>query len=72
MDLLEITEKHTMRREQAADLLRDIADSLSRHNSVDLLQNGHKISVKVPNEVEVEVEVEVESDESGIEIEIKW
>lgn len=72
MELLEITEKHSMRREQAADLLRDIADALSRHNGLDFLSEGKKLHVRVPDEVEVELEVEIESGESGIEIEINW
>ncbi|MBN7797807.1 amphi-Trp domain-containing protein [Parahaliea mediterranea] len=72
MELLEITEKHTMRREQAADLLRELADALSRHNGVDFLREGKKLHIRVPDEVEVELEVEIESGESGIEIEINW
>ena len=35
MELLEIEEKQSMEREAAADLLRQIADSLSRHNGLD-------------------------------------
>lgn len=72
MDLLEISEKRQMKREEAAGLLRDLADSLSRHNSVDFMQNGIKVHVKVADEVTVELEVEVESKESSIEIEISW
>ncbi|WP_206613589.1 amphi-Trp domain-containing protein [Parahaliea mediterranea] len=72
MDLLEITEKRHMRREQAADLLRALADNLSRHNGVDFMKDGKKLTVRVPDEVEVELEVEIESGESGIEVEIKW
>lgn len=72
MDLLEITEKHKMRREDAAKVLRELADSLSRQNAVDLVQSGKKIHIKVPDEVTVEFEVEIESDESSIEIEISW
>lgn len=72
MELVEITEKHALRREEAANLLRQIADALSRHNGVDFLRGGKKLHVRVPDEVTVEVEVEIESDESGIEIEINW
>ncbi|MDY0006812.1 MAG: amphi-Trp domain-containing protein [Spongiibacteraceae bacterium] len=72
MELLEITEKHRMQREKAADLLRDIADSLSRHNGLDLMQNGKKLQLRVPDQVSVEFEVEIGSDESSIEIEISW
>ena len=72
MDLMEVSVKRKMGREQAAKLLHEIADSLARHNGIDLVQQGVKINVKVPDEVEVEFEVEIESDESSIEIEISW
>lgn len=72
MDLLEISEKRTMRREQAAALLRELADSLSRHNAVDLKREGKNIHVKVPDEVTVEFELEIENDESSLEVEISW
>jgi amphi-Trp domain-containing protein len=72
MDLLEITEKSKMRREEAAELLHALADSLASQNAVDLMQNGIKVHIKVPDEVTVEFEVEIESDESSIEVEISW
>ena len=72
MDLLEITEKKTMRREEVAQLLRDIADSLSRHNGLDFTREGKKLRVDVADQVDVEVELEVEDDESSLEIEISW
>lgn len=72
MDLMEYSEKQKMGREEAAQLLHKLADSLAKHNSVDFTQNGVKINVKVPDEVSVEFEVEIESDESSIEIEISW
>ena len=72
MDLLDISAKHKMTREEAADLLRKLADSLARHNSLDFTREGTRFHVKVPKEVTVEVELEIESDESSIEIEISW
>lgn len=72
MDLMEISVKRKMGREQAAKLLHELADSLARHNGIDLVQRGVKVNVKVPDEVDVELEVEIESDESSIEIEISW
>jgi amphi-Trp domain-containing protein len=72
VDLIEITEKKKLSREQAAQLLHDLADSLARHNSVDFLQKGVKMHIKVPDQVTVELEVEIETDESSIEIEISW
>ena len=72
MDLLDISEKRVMRREEAAELLRQLADSLARHNDVEFERNGKKIRVGVADRVEVEVELEVEDDESSLEIEISW
>lgn len=72
MDLLEISEKRKMNREQAAELLRQLADSLARHNAVDVMREGKKVTVRVPDEVTVEFELEVESDESSLEIELSW
>jgi amphi-Trp domain-containing protein len=72
MDLMEFSEKRKMGREEAAQLLHKLADSLARHNGVDFTQKGVKVNIKVPDEVTVEFEVEVESDESSIEVEISW
>ena len=72
MDLLELSEKYSMQREEAAALLRKLADSLERHNDVEFERNGMKIRVDVADRVEVEVELEVEDDESSLEIEISW
>lgn len=72
MDLLEITATHQMKREDVAKLLREIADSLARHNSLEFVRDGIKLRVNVPVEVELELEVEIENDASSIEIEINW
>ncbi len=72
MDLLELSEKKVMKREEAAELLRQLADSLARHNNVEFNHNGMKVQARVPAEVTVEVEFEAESDESSIEVEISW
>ena len=72
MELMEISEKRKMKREEAAQLLRDLADSLARHNGVDFTQEGVKVQVRVPDDVTVEFEVELETEESSIEVEISW
>lgn len=72
MDLIEISEKRQMSREEAALFLHELADSLGRHNAIDMVQEGKKLNVRVPDQVTVELEVEIESDESSIEIEISW
>ena len=72
MDLMEISEKRKMSREEAAKVLHKIADSLERHNELEFECNGIKIHIDVPYQVKVEVELEIESDESSLEIEISW
>jgi amphi-Trp domain-containing protein len=72
MELIEISEKRRVGREEAARLLHELADSLARHNGLDLMREGKKLRIDVPGEVNFELEVEMESDESSIEIEISW
>mgnify|MGYP001555175880 FL=1 len=72
MDILEIKEKRTLSREEAAQVLRQIADSLARHNELQFTREGKALHVKVPDEVELEVELEIESDETSLEIELNW
>ena len=72
MDLLEIEEKHEMRREEAAKLLHRIADALARQNDVQFVREGIKFTIDVPDQVEVELELEVGDDGTSFEIEINW
>jgi amphi-Trp domain-containing protein len=72
MDLFEVSEERKMGREEAATLLRKLADSLARHNEVEFKRDGIKFHIEVPDQVTVEVEIEIESDESSIEVEISW
>ena len=70
-ELLEITEKETLSREDAAARLRVLADQLARHNQIQLVRDGVRLTAKVPDQVEVKVEAEL-GEESEIEIEISW
>ena len=72
MELMEISEKYSMTREEAAALLHKIADSLARHNDLEFVREGVKFRVDVADQVAVEVELEIGSDESSLEIEINW
>jgi amphi-Trp domain-containing protein len=72
MDLLKVSEEREMGREEAAALLRELADSLARHNEVEFEREGIRFHLEVPDRVSVELEIEVESDESSIEVEITW
>jgi len=71
-NLIEIDETRRMRREEAAAKLHALADALARNNSVELQRGGHRITVRVPDEVELKVEVEIGDDEGELEIELTW
>ncbi len=71
MELFETETTQRMSREQAAEKLRALADQLSRHNQVEVLKKGTRITVAVPDQVELSVEVEV-GEENEIEIELSW
>ena len=70
MDLLELEQKQKLSREAAAEKLRALADALSRHNSVEFVKNGQRITVVVADEVEMSVEIEV-GDDKELELELK-
>ena len=72
MDLMEITEKERMSREEAAKRIHAIADALARNNDVEFDRGGMHFKVRVPDEVEFKFEIEIEDDEREIEIELKW
>ena len=72
MDLLEITEKERVGREEAAARLHAIADALARHNDVEFERGGMRFKVHVPDEVDFKFELEIDDDERELEIELKW
>lgn len=71
MELIEHEKQERLSREEAAQRLRELADSLSRNNEVAFVRGGVRHTVKVPAEVTLKVEVEV-GEESEIEVEISW
>lgn len=71
MDLFELDQTRRLRREEAAAQLHALADALARHNSVEFVKNGNRITVDVPDEVELSVEIEI-GDENELEIELRW
>ena len=71
MSLFEIDTTQKMSREAAADKLRELADALSRHNSVEFDREGRRVTVSIPDEVDLKVEVEL-GDENELEIELTW
>lgn len=72
MDIFEIEQKETLRREEVAERLRTLTDMLARHNEIEFERGGMKITVDVPDEVQLKVELEIETDERELEIELKW
>jgi amphi-Trp domain-containing protein len=72
MDILEIEQRETLRREEVAERLRALADALARHNDIEFDRGGMHFKLKVPDEVRVKVELEVEDDETELEIELSW
>jgi amphi-Trp domain-containing protein len=72
MDLLEISEKKRMSREDAAARLHALADALARHNEVEFERGGLRFKVHVADEVELKLEIEVGDDERELEVELTW
>lgn len=72
MGLVEFEHTERLRREAAAERLREIADQLARHNQIEVRRDGLTYRIEVPDEVELEIEVEVGDDGSEIEIELSW
>jgi len=72
MELLEIEQAQTLRREEVAARLHAFADALARHNAVEFDRGGLHFNVKVADEVKLKVELEVEDDGVELEIELTW
>ena len=72
MDLMEITEKERLSREDAAARLHALADALAKHNDIEFDRGGMHFKVHVPDEVDFKLEIEIEDDERELEIELKW
>ena len=60
MDLMEITEKERLSREDAAARLHALADALARNNEVEFDRGGLRFKVHVPDEVDFKLEIEIE------------
>jgi amphi-Trp domain-containing protein len=69
---LELKEKSTMSREDAAARLHEIADELASGNDIILERGRARFVTKVPGEVALKIEFEVEDDKTEFEIELTW
>ena len=72
MELLELKEKVSLSREDAAARLREIADELASGNDIVLERDHLRFVAKVPDRVELKIEFEVGDDGSEFEIELTW
>jgi amphi-Trp domain-containing protein len=72
MRLLELKEKTTSSREEAAMRLRAIADELASGNDFVIERDGLRFVAPVADSVELKVELQVEDDGTELEIELSW
>ena len=72
MDLVELKEKTTTTREEAAARLRAIADELASGNDIVMERDHLRFVARVPDEVHLKIEFEVEESGSEFEIELTW
>jgi amphi-Trp domain-containing protein len=72
MALVETETEEQLRREEVAERLRQLADTLSRHNQVEFSREGMRYVVKVPDQVEYSLEIEITDEGGELEVEIKW
>ncbi len=72
MDIFEVEQKETLKREEVAERLRKLADMLARHNEIEFERGGVRFTVNVPDEVQLKVEIDIETDERELEIELTW
>jgi amphi-Trp domain-containing protein len=72
MELMELKEKRTLSREDAAARLREIADELASGNDVILERGELRFVARVPDEVRLKIEFEISDEETEFEIELTW
>lgn len=72
MTMIEHTTREHLRREDAAERLRQVADELSRHNELSFVRDGLQYRLEVPDDVVFTLEIEVGDEKSEIEIELSW
>jgi amphi-Trp domain-containing protein len=72
MDLMELQEKTTLRREDAAKRLHEIADELASGNDIVIERDNLRFMARVPDEIKMKIEFELEDDGAEFEIELTW
>jgi amphi-Trp domain-containing protein len=72
VELMELKEKTTLSREEAASRLHAIADELASNNDVVIEREDIRFVAHVPDQVHLKVEFEIEDDGTELEIELTW
>ena len=72
VELIELKEKTTLSREEAAARLHAIADELASNNDVVIEREDIRFVAHVPDQVHLKVEFEIEDDGTELEIELTW
>jgi amphi-Trp domain-containing protein len=72
VELVELKEKTTLSREEAAARLHAIADELGANNDVVIEREHIRFVAHVPDQVNLKVEFEIEDDGTELEIELTW
>ena len=72
MELVELEEKSTMSREEAAARLHAIADELASNNDFVVERERLRFVTRIPDQVNLKVEFEIEDEGSELEIELTW
>lgn len=72
MELVELEEKSTMSREEAAARLHAIADELASNNDFVVERERLRFVARIPDQVNLKVEFEIEDEGSELEIELTW
>ena len=72
MDLVELKEKTTLSREEAAKRMHEIADELASGNDIVMERDNLRFVARVPDEVHLKIEFEIEDDGAEFEIELTW
>jgi amphi-Trp domain-containing protein len=70
--LMELKDKTTLSREEAAARLHAIADELASGNGVVIERETMRFVAHVPDQVNLKVEFEIEDDGTELEIELTW
>jgi amphi-Trp domain-containing protein len=72
MKLMELKNKTTLSREDAAARLHAIADELASGNDVMIEREDLRFVAHVPDRVNLKVEFEIEDDGTELELELTW